>query len=298
MSNKTVSCYLMGGLGNQLFQIFTTIAYGITSQSTIIFPYSEVLTTGRDRPTYWDTFLAQLKSFTTIKKLCLYNHHDPYKFVKYSEASFRYNIIPIVENKEIMLFGYFQSYLYFEHAKQTIFSMIQLDIQKATICDEFAYLLTRKQVNPSTPIRNISMHFRLGDYKLNLGVHPIMPFEYYSNALGQILSKHDSRTIFRVLYFCENEDNDYVNSIISLLSISYSFIEFIKVDDDIQDWKQLLIMSCCNDNIIANSSFSWWGAYFNSNADKVVCYPKVWFGEKVNNNTSDLCPPTWNRIVW
>ena len=285
----------MGGLGNQLFQIFTTIAYGFNSHSTVLFPYSEVLTTGRARPTYWDTILAQLKSLTTMNP-------SLHTFVKYNEPSFRYTKIPIFDNKEIMLFGYFQSYLYFEHVHQTIFSMIQLDIQKAAICDEFAHLLN--PVDPltatptPTPIRNISMHFRLGDYKLYPGRHPIMPFDYYSNALGQILSKHDSRTGFRVLYFCEHEDNDYVNSVIHLLSVSYSCIEFMKVDDDIQDWKQLLIMSCCNDNIIANSSFSWWGAYFNSNADKVVCYPKLWFGEEVNHNTSDLCPPTWNKIVW
>lgn len=291
MSNKTVSCYLMGGLGNQLFQIFTTIAYGFNSHATVLFPYSEVLTTGRARPTYWDTILAQLKSLTTIKP-------PLHTFVKYNEPSFRYTKIPIFDNKEIMLFGYFQSYLYFEHVHQTIFSMIQLDIQKAAICVEFVNLLNHTPTTTTTPIRNISMHFRLGDYKLYPGCHPIMPFEYYSNALGQILSKHDSRTGFRVLYFCEHEDNECVNSVIRLLSVSYSCIEFMKVDDDIQDWKQLLIMSCCNDNIIANSSFSWWGAYFNSNADKVVCYPKVWFGEQANHNTSDLCPPTWNKIVW
>ena len=113
------------------------------------------------------------------------------------------------------------------------------------------------------------MHFRLGDYKLKPDCHPIMPFEYYSNSLGQLISIADSKQIFRVLYFCEEEDDDYVNSIISLLSLSYSFIEFIKVNNEIPDWKQLLIMSCCNDNIISNSSFSWWGAYFNDNVNHI-----------------------------
>lgn len=297
MTEKIVSCYLMGGLGNQLFQIFTTITYGIDSQSTIIFPYSEVLTTGIERPTYWDTFLQQLKSFTTIKKSCVYNHTDPYRFVKYQEAGFKYNRIPIVENRELMLFGYFQSYLYFEHCKQTIFSMIRLDKQKAEIREEFSYIFTRKTSN-NTNIHNISMHFRLGDYKLNPDCHPIMPFEYYSNSLGQLISITDSKQIFRVLYFCEEEDDDYVNSIISLLSLSYSFIEFIKVNNEIPDWKQLLIMSCCNDNIIANSSFSWWGAYFNDNVNKHVCYPSVWFGPKIAHDVSNLFPPNWNKVTW
>jgi hypothetical protein len=53
-------------------------------------------------------------------------------------------------------------------------------------------------------------------------------------------------------------------------------------------------MSCCNYNIIANSSFSWWGAYLNTNPNKIVCYPKTWF---VNNtDTSDLCPLEWKKI--
>jgi hypothetical protein len=56
----------------------------------------------------------------------------------------------------------------------------------------------------------------------------------------------------------------------------------------------MLLMSCCKHNIIANSSFSWWGAYFNSNADKIVCYPEVWFAN--NTDTSDLCPLEWIKM--
>ena len=69
------------------------------------------------------------------------------------------------------------------------------------------------------------------------------------------------------------------------------------MDDFIPDWQQMLLMSICNDNIIANSTFSWWGSYFNENPDKIVCYPGVWFGPKLTqNNTVDLFPEDWKKI--
>jgi hypothetical protein len=83
---------------------------------------------------------------------------------------------------------------------------------------------------------------------------------------------------------------------ISKLSGKYPQVSFIKVDDAIPDWKQLLIMSCCHDNIIANSTFSWWGAYFNETPEKIVCYPDRWFGPKLNNDVRDLFIDSWTKI--
>jgi hypothetical protein len=63
------------------------------------------------------------------------------------------------------------------------------------------------------------------------------------------------------------------------------------------DWEQILLMSGCTHHIIANSSFSWFGAYFNSNKDKIVCYPNVWFcGSGSNIRVDDLFPPEWQKI--
>ena len=58
--------------------------------------------------------------------------------------------------------------------------------------------------------------------------------------------------------------------------------KFISITTDITDWEKLLCMSCCNHNIIANSSFSWWGAYFNKNTEKKIYYPSQWFGKKLS----------------
>ena len=74
-------------------------------------------------------------------------------------------------------------------------------------------------------------------------------------------------------------------------------MDFIGIDHNIPDWQQLLLMSGCHHNIIANSTFSWWGAYMNTNAGKVVLYPEVWFGPKLSDkNVEDLCPLEWRKI--
>ena len=67
-------------------------------------------------------------------------------------------------------------------------------------------------------------------------------------------------------------------------------------DNTLADWEQMLLMSCCRHNIIANSSYSWWAAYLNTNPDKIVCYPSAWFGPTIGHDTSDLCPPEWKQF--
>ena len=84
--------------------------------------------------------------------------------------------------------------------------------------------------------------------------------------------------------------------LIDILKKTITNCAFIKVTDDVEDWKQLLLMSACGNNIIANSSFSWWGAYLNTNPTKIVCYPEIWFGPKVTHDTRDLFPESWTKI--
>jgi len=142
----------------------------------------------------------------------------------------------------------------------------------------------------------VSMHFRLGDYKNIQHMHPLMKYEYYERAIERIVEKRSDKKI-KILYFCEKIDNEEVNAHILKLREKFPFLYFIKIDDELPDWKQMLIMSCCNDNIIANSTFSWWGAYFNDNTNKIVCYPANWFGPSLcHNDTSDLCPSKWTKI--
>lgn len=285
-----VSCFLMGGLGNQLFQLFTTIAYSIQHKRKLIFPYTDKLYTGTIRYTYWDSFLYTLKMYTTYDNKHPFTNDMLTLFARYKERTFEYNEIPASGYDKLLLFGYYQSYKYFENEKNSIFSLIRLRKQQENILLENPLFSSYKN--------KISMHFRIGDYKEIQNCHPLMPYEYYENALDYIVNhkNNDKDKKFNVFYFCQKEDNIIVSDVVNKLKEKFTNVSFFKVDDELPDWKQLLLMSCCNDNIIANSTFSWWGAYFNDNSDKIVCYPNKWFGVSVNNNVMDLFPPEWVEI--
>jgi len=286
-----ISCKYMGGLGNQLFQIFTTIAYSLKHNISFIFPYMTQI--DEKRHSYWDSFLIDLYKNTTINPEWKLNNNYLATIPTYRENGFHFQQIP---NSSIpfQLFGYFQSYKYFINEQERIFKLIHLREQQQNILQEFKYLF-----NDLENITYISLHFRLGDYVLLQDHHPILPLEYYKKSIDYILSFLSSFRKIKIFYFCEANDNEIVLGNIDKLKYKFQEenIEFIKMKDDIPDWKQLLIMSVCNHNIIANSTFSWWGAFFNANPHKLVCYPSSWFGVKKQNYIlNDLFPDIWKKI--
>jgi len=279
-----ITCAIKGGLGNQLFQIFSTISFSI--KSGIIFKFLNIKIDAQNdtiRPPYWNSFLNNLTPYLA--------DYFPFKEILWlHEKNFQYKelTIPVSYNQKqlISLNGYFQSYKYFEKHKEVIFRIINLqEIKKKTI-----------NKMPDFPFFNsISMHFRLGDYKKYPKIHPILDVQYYINSVAFITTYFPNIT--HILYFCENEDFEEVFDSIKILKERFPNLVFKRCSPEFEDWEQMVLMSSCLHNIIANSSFSWWGAYFNSFNRKVVCYPTEWFGEDFNEgDTSDLCPPEWVSI--
>jgi hypothetical protein len=271
----------MGGLGNQLFQIALTIAYALDNKKPFNFLYSKILTTGITRNTYWDTMLIALKPYTleSIPRLRLI-----------SESRFSYKDIP-KDLDNIMFFGYYQSYKYFNHRFKDIEQLFKLDEYRDLVKNK------SKDIIPNT--NTVSMHFRLGDYKLKPECHPILNYKYYENALYNI-QNYTSRANWTVLYFGENNDIDNVliRNIIEKLETIFPTFIFQRVSDDFTDSEQLILMSLCTHNILANSTFSWWAAYLNKNPDKLVYYPNTWFGPGIKyDSLTDLFPPKWIRIM-
>ena len=276
-----ITCNLIGGLGNQLFQIFTTIAYAIKIKEKFVFLKTESTGGGstKIRNTYWENLLYRLKPFLTV-------NFENYKLIKEKEFTFNDIISEINDNKtnnNTCLYGYFQSHKYFQNYYETICKMLDIDKQKEIIIQSSGILNIENTV---------SMHFRLGDYKLLPNVYPILTYEYYKKSFSYI-QKHNLSNL-DIWFFCEDEDLEDVNIIIEKLKIDFPRNLIRRASSSLKDWEQMLLMSCCNYNIIANSSFSWWGGYLNTNDNKIVCYPETWF---VNNtDTKDMSPSEWIKI--
>jgi hypothetical protein len=287
-----LTCYLQGGLGNQLFQIFATISYALTHKRPFAFTKQQQLDTKRS--TYWHSFLAPLAKFTQPIN---YNH-----FIKISEKAFTYHKLPTSTAESIVLYGYFQSPLYFTEHTDAIFRLIRLEEQKT---------LVLKKIEPYNLVLQhcISLHFRQGDYKQLPQHYPLLTYEYYATAVKHIQSKHiqskhiiiqnKPQSITTLLIFCEQGDLPAVTPILKQLQTTFPQLKIQLAPTTLSDWEQLLVMSLCTHNVIANSSYSWWGAYFNSNPQKIVCYPANWFGPKLQqNDIKDLCPTFWQKTTF
>ena len=279
-----ISIFLQGGLGNQLFQIFAYISFCIQTGDKIVIPKNKLdkfSAEGFPRNTYWDTIFKRLSIFLSSDDKKLFSL--PY----YNEPFYNhYPLIKYPNNLEYMFKGYFQSYKYFENNFKKIKKMIGIHTLKEKIRENFPQFCEKQF---------ISMHFRIGDYKNIQDSHPVLSNQYYINSLNNLIESLGTDKL-DILIFYEEVDINQINIKIKILKKRFPNMTFTKIDPAIEDWQQMLIMSCCQHNIIANSSFSWWGAYFNDNKGKHVLYPDVWFGKKLNNNTKDLCPATWTKI--
>jgi len=304
----------MGGLGNQLFQIFAVIAAALRNHDTFFFMRQDELegNPGHPRYTHWTTLLRGLRRYLTPSNDTTERMFQ--SLPRWDEIGFHYSAIPtetVKYPKPLRLHGYFQSERYFADKYAEICDMLQLREQQTWIKQLYDNETWSGDYSDgklgSTRRELVSIHFRIGDYVKNLHIHPVMTVEYYYRAISHIIATAPSvPSAYSFLIFYESRDKEIVLNHIAELKHRCATdihgpaygrdIQFHFVRDTIADWQQLLLMSVCDHNIIANSTFSWWGAYFNANPGKVVCYPSVWFGPGVGHNTRDLCPESWTRI--
>jgi hypothetical protein len=182
-------------------------------------------------------------------------------------------------NGDKYLYGYWQSEKYFSEFA---------DLIRKDFTFKLPLTLENAEVSGKISQSNaVSLHVRRGDYVTNsknsfIGICSI---DYYQAAI-RYLSKRISNPIF----FVFSDDIDWVRQNLSIQYEKY-FIEHNQAEKSHFDMQ---LMSLCQHNIIANSSFSWWGAWLNENPNKMVIVPKQWFAS--GKDDSDLIPSSWIRL--
>jgi len=288
---------LQGGLGNQMFQYaFASIISknkGCILKLDKSFLDNSLTNEGFTyRPFELSIFRnANLEASTleiqTLTKSCFYcaflKKFGLYKSKIYIEPSLDYHPEAMFINPPMYIKGYFQSYKYFENNIDYIKDIFTFSIESL---NEKNYKLLSKLKS----MISISVHIRRGDYITNKKAkqfHGNLSFKYYLKAIDIMASKNK---VFTLVFF--SDDIKWVKEKFQKLPYSKVFIDYNKNENA---WIDMLLMSSCSHNIIANSSFSWWAAFLNNNPEKIVIAPKKWYADP-KINTNNLVPIKWIRL--
>lgn len=301
MTKKVVK--LKGGLGNQMFQYAFAIAleqqwhdeilldfsyFKETSiENSIIRPYELGVFQGECKPAS-DEDLGQIidkSSRTLFEKIAW----DWFKINKYKPETniLRQKSAYIFEKKFLTqpayyYDGYFQNEKYFKHCRSELLKCFSL---KEPLEDKNAEIL--EQIKSTN---SVSIHIRRGDYvtlESANTLHGLCSLDYYEKAVEYIAKKvgNSGKTPH---FFVFSDDIEWVRA---NLKIDYPNI---MIDFNQQNCHfDLELMKNCKHNIVANSSFSWWGAWLNENPDKIVIAPKKWLA---TSQKCDIVPIEWVKI--
>lgn len=268
ISNKNipesvVSVRLLGGLGNYMFQIAAAKAHALRFNKNLVLTTNDALTVHKHITTYKENIFknVELEDSTGIS------------FVTYNEPAFNYEELPPIANKSLLLNGYFQSEKYFTDYESDIRKLFNWKTDKI--------LKVPEKLSAAT---TCSIHVRRGDYLKHPDIHPTQDINYYMKAIKKM--PEDS------VFFVFSDDIAWCKE--NFPELDNDRLQF--VDSPGKDFDDLSLMSQCKNNIICNSSFSWWAAWLNENPDKIIVAPTKWFGPAAPHNTVDLYCDNWIKI--
>jgi len=263
----------MGQLGNQMFQYASLRGIAKNRGYNFCIPYHrEVFQDSLGNKLRIELFDPFVMSNITQLNVQFIDQDRP----TVSEDGFHFNEKIFNECPDwVNLQGYFQTEKYFKHIEDEI-------RQDFTFKNEISLLCKHRMSEVDKPI---ALHIRRGDFLINSNNHTNLTLDYYDAALKKF---DDDRT---VIIFSDDSQWCKEQSLFS----SDRFL----VSEGNDSYTDLCLMSLCTDFIIANSTFSWWGAWLSRSVDKVVCSPNPqdWFGPNNKHlDTSDLIPESWTII--
>lgn len=264
MSSETFySAKLMGGLGNQLFQISNALCQGFKNGVDSYF-LKESWTPGEGNQTsfYVDNIFRNI-SFIDSYGTNLHIINE----LTWNDADLK-----IIPNTSLLFNGYFQSsknFLGYNEELKKIFSPSPFFLKKI------------KKTYPNiSDEKTVSIHIRRGDYLMLSDVLPILDKSYFDHCL-EIIKDFDRVYVF-------SNDKDWAKN-------NFKSEKFIIVEN-LEDYEELWLMSLCKINVISNSSFSWWGSFLNLYENKKVFSPNTWFGPSGVHPHYNIFEDSWNKI--
>jgi hypothetical protein len=266
-----ITCNLCGGLGNQLFQIAVAFnhAKNNSDESGFNFNNSHTPNQGNNSSKYKDTIFKYFNHVDNVYDIC-YN--------TFTQKGHSHCQIPYEKDQQLQ--GYFQSEKFFLENKDEIINMLRKGIQEE-YPDLWSNVNDKLNNLKKNGIPIVSVHIRRGDYIKFQGVHDLCPIEYYQNGL-RLMEEKIGRSF-----------NSYIISDdVKWCKMMFPEKGYFSNNDEIED---LITMINCDHNIIANSSFSWWGAYLNVN-ENIVISPNKWFGVNGPKDQQDIIPNNWIKI--
>ena len=285
---KIVRC--IGGLGNQMFQYafykslesrYADVKFDISPLKNYKthngFELSKVFSVNFCTPSFTERISLSFRSGGFIFRL-LRHIYKKKRAKEYIEKGLFYQEDALSTGGNLYYIGYWQSWKYIRNIDNTIKRDFRFDEKK----------LPESSCEILSKIRNtnsVSLHIRRGDYLGNPVYDHITTPDYYNNAIDYI-----KKNVENPFFFIFTNDPEWckVN-----LTLPNSLI--VDVNSGMESYWDMFLMSQCKHNIIANSSFSWWGAWLNEHENKIVIAPRKWINED-SANIDDIIPPTWNRI--
>ena len=284
---------ISGGLGNQMFQYAFGYAISKKNNEILKLDISNYDTYNLRNYELWlFNINAELASKEEVKKFKYKNENILNKIIRklkkndillsdkyYSEHD--YNLSDNSSYRNVYFDGYWQSEKYFKEYKKDLLKQFSLRKKIHQKSQEFEQMIKT--------IESVSLHVRHGDYITNLhtnSVHGTVSLEYYKNAIIKI-----EENVKNTHYFIFSDDLHWAKKNLGFIN-NITFIEFTE-DTPVQE--EIYLMSQCKHNIIANSSFSWWGAWLNQNNNKIIIAPMKWFND-ISRDTDDLIPKEWIRL--
>lgn len=286
---------LNGGLGNQLFQYAIARKLAIDNNTNVLLDVS-LYDTYKLRNFSLEPFSFnqekanefQLKIFNEGKINSRIEHffykiiRKVYKPVSIIETTLEFqHSVAELKYSNVYLQGYWQSEKYFIDIRKQLLEDFKIKNSLSGINLELSEKIIKSN--------SISVHIRRGDYVTNvhnLSVHGICGLDYYEKGI-EYLTKNVSNPEL----FVFSDDMEWVRENLKVnIPITY-----VDNNDALTDYEDLRLMSQCKHNIIANSSFSWWGAWLNTNINKLVIAPKNWFVDQ-SLNAKDIIPTSWIKM--